>query len=298
VVVPRLLMEKLLLILLGLFAVGALILLSVYGYYLSAFIVAATLAVFFALRRHKAVLGADIWRETRHFPKAVAWTVAGFVILLIVSVAVSPNGKPRWPSSVSRSSAAMQQARAIYLLLSAYADAHQGAYPTGNSSTAIFQELIDADHMKPTGKNLEEVTNDVIGGSSVMDPAIFFLDLPDKTPATSTQLKPENVGFDVTIPMGKGHPQQLPVVFVTGYRISYMPGGTAIPLPGSGGRDWISVCYNSGTAYAIASGLRYSDRPSIRSDGVILNFVPAAFKPGGRNYVQLTPDGLLDSAQR
>lgn len=286
-------MDNIIFPLCSLCGIGALTILAVNGDYLSAFVIVAGFAVFFGLRRQKEFLGERAWRETRRFPKAVTWITAGFIILLVISVVISPTPGSHVPPGYSKSSAAMQQARAIYLLISAYADAHHGVYPTGNSSTEVFQKLIDENHMKPTGKSLEEVVHDVIEGNSVMDPAIFCLAMPGKTPATSTELRPENVCFDVTVPLGKGSPDELPAVFITGYKVTYVPSGTASPLPTSRDRYWTSVCYNGGSAYAVTKGLEGPNRPSIQPNGTVVNFVPATFSSTGKTYEQLTPDGPL-----
>jgi hypothetical protein len=46
---------------------------------------------------------------------------------------------------------------------------------------------------------------------------------------SSLSIKPENVCFDLTIPLEKSTPG-LPVVFTTGYRIKYVSGASAVPL--------------------------------------------------------------------
>jgi hypothetical protein len=286
-------MERIVLSLGSFFGICALIILLANADYLPALVIVAGFTAFLGLRRQKNVLGEHVWSVTRKWPKTVTWITVGFLLLIVISVIVSPDPGSHVPPGYSKSSAAMQQARAIYLLITAYADAHNGVYPTGNSSTEVFQKLVDENHMKPTGKSLEEVLHNVVGSDSVTDPAIFCLAMAGKSPATSTRLRPENVCFDVTIPLGKSSPDEMPAVFVTGYKISYVSGGTATPLTSSRDRYWTSVCYNGGMAYALMKGHDLPDWPSIQQDGVVTNFVPTKFNANGKKFQQLTPDGPI-----
>jgi hypothetical protein len=164
----------------------------------------------------------------------------------------------------------LMDAHGIGLALFEYAQDHKGAYPTGNSSTDIFQKLID--------------------GQYVSDPAIFWdeaLKVPGKIKATSTTLKPENICWDVTIPLNSTSSDYLPMVFSTGYKINYVPNGSAIPLfSASEGRPpGIAVTYHDGsTSFSVDDG---------KPDGIITNFINAKFDAAGTKYQQLTPDGPL-----
>jgi hypothetical protein len=157
----------------------------------------------------------------------------------------------------------MQQAKAIGLAMFQYATDHDGAYPTGKSSTEVFQQLLD--------------------GQYAPEPALFWVNLPGKTKPASRTLKPENVCFDVTTPVDANSPDALPLVFLTGYKVSYVAGGSAVPaFTSSQGRPLgITVCYKSNRAIFI--------RKSALPDGSIPNFVPADFDPAGKTYRQLTP---------
>lgn len=162
----------------------------------------------------------------------------------------------------------MQNARAISLLLAQYATDHHGAYPPGKSSTEVFQKLLDENYLN--------------------DPSVFFdkdFKIPGKIKATSHTLKPENVCWDITIPITEHSPDSLPIVFSTGYKIDYVPGGNAIPLfPSSENRPFnIVVTRHSMTTY----GLKRT--PS----GIATNFISSDFDAGEVHYQQLTPDGPL-----
>jgi len=186
----------------------------------------------------------------------------------------------------------MQRARIIGLAMFSYSVDHDGKYPDGKSSTEVFQKLID--------------------GKYITDPAIFYIPYPGKTKAQEGErLKPENVCWDVTCCLDTSAPDELPAVFITGYKINYIPGGTAVPLIkpypkfGPDPRNWtqwsngeprrpvserspgIAVCYKSNSAQF--RKLPLSENPN----GAIPNFIDLNFNPAGRTYRQLTPDGPL-----
>ena len=177
-------------------------------------------------------------------------------------------------------------------MMFAYANDNDGNYPDGKSSTEVFQKLLD--------------------GQYCSDPNISYISLPGKTKAIPGQkLKPENVSWDVTSPLNQNSPNELPVVFMTGYKVKYVSGGAAIPLvkpyPPFWTRTWlgwwqgepnpprnfealdpgIAVCYKSNSAKYI----KLETAPN--GEGAIPNFISPEFKPDGMPYRQLTPDGVL-----
>ncbi len=163
---------------------------------------------------------------------------------------------------------AIQTARSINQTMFAYASDHGGVYPIGNSSTEVFQRLIDEKY--------------------VTDPGLFFqesLNIPGKIKATSNVLKPENVCWDVTIPVDATSPDALPLVFLTGYKVNYVPDGSAVPLFSTNGKrlPGIAVCYHGNNSAFI--------RSDGKSDGVVTNFIFQKFDPADKKYQQLTPDG-------
>jgi hypothetical protein len=191
------------------------------------------------------------------------WIITALVLLFLVGVAVGPITPPvHHPLSSSSLQIAHEIGRAFFN----YAQDHNGNYPVGKSSTDVFQQLID--------------------GGYVDDPTLFYSALqPDgKVKANSKTLIPENVCWDVTIPLDFSSSDALPVVFSTGYRIEYAPNGKASPLAGRK-TPGIAVFYHSNAAWF------KTDNP--QADHVILNFISPDFKPDGKTYVQLTPDGPL-----
>ena len=182
----------------------------------------------------------------------------------------------------------MQNSRTIELAMFQYATDHGGNYPDGKSSTEVFQKLLD--------------------GKYLNDPSLFYIPLPGKTkPVEGQPLKPENVSWDVTSGVDSNTPDELPVIFMTDYQVTYAPGGVAVPLvkphPDFGDlpRTWaewwhgapeprhhpdpgIAVAYKGGSARVC----HFTD-----PDGTIHDFVPSNFDPKGRVYHQLTPDGTI-----
>jgi len=105
----------------------------------------------------------------------------------------------------------IQESRQIGLMMLSYATDHDGKYPDGNTSTEIFQKLIDENYCT--------------------DSTIFYIPLPGKTkPISGQKLKPENICWDVTSGLNQSSPDELPVVFMTGYKVTYAPGGSAVPI--------------------------------------------------------------------
>ena len=86
-------------------------------------------------------------------------------------------------------------------MMVSYAADHDGKFPDGNTSTEVFQKLIDENYGN--------------------DPTIFYIPLPGKTkPLAGQKLKPENVCWDVTSGLDQNSPDELPVIFMTGYLVS------------------------------------------------------------------------------
>ena len=178
-----------------------------------------------------------------------------------------------WPHRIrSRPNRTIQASHAIGLAMYAYANDNAGKYPTGKSSTDVFQQLID--------------------GEYVSDPKIFYIEelhIPGKRPATSKKLKPENVCWDVTAPLELSSDPSLPLLFITGFKMNYIPGGSAVPRPAPTSSSvvhaGIYVFYvNNSTMFRVNDG---------KPDEIVPNVVDPSFKPSGKTYIQLTPDGSL-----
>jgi type II secretory pathway pseudopilin PulG len=193
------------------------------------------------------------------------------IVLGILDLAVfPPTSTPQSPQSK-----AMIQARTIGLALQQYAADHGGRYPVGQSSTGVFQQLLF--------------------GKYVTDPAIFYYPLPGKLKPDVATLKPENVGWDVTCCVDSTSPNALPVVFLTGYTITYQAGARAVPIKQPTPRTWsewlsgvtrpvhfTAACYKDMSAKALQN-------PD--PDDSFPNFIPTDFDAKGKDYRQLTPEG-------
>jgi hypothetical protein len=202
------------------------------------------------------------------YQSAFRCILKGIVILGIIAVILGALlGPDSHPLYRAMENAAMQNANTIGICMFQYSVDHGGAYPEGKSSTEVFQKLVDEKY--------------------ITDPAIFYVRMPGKTRATSDKLKSENVSWDVTIPMDSNSPDGLPLVFLTGYKVMYAPGGSAIPLfKSSDGRlPGMAVCYKSNSAQFMKNG----ELPN----GAIPNFIPSNFDLAGKKFQQLTPEGPL-----
>ena len=218
------------------------------------------------------------------------WMFHGAVLLglfaLVVCVVIGPihHGIKH-----VRQSTSMRQAHIIGLALYSYAHDHGGNYPPGQSSTEVFQQLID--------------------GGYVTYPGTFYLPMAGKSAAEGRQkLRPENVCWDFTAGATAHSPGVLPVVFTTGYRVTYMPGAAAVPLvqpypvyimPARTWAQW----WNGNPkpfdqpgigAFYLNNSAKYSALVStLTSNASVPEFISPDFIPRGETYRQLTPNGPL-----
>jgi len=206
-------------------------------------------------------------------PKARDIIVIVVVILIVVGVLQTPSSSG---FSAGRSAAAMT-AKAISISLIAYSHDHAGQYPEGATSTEVFQHLIDEGY--------------------VTDPSIFYFayaHLTGKIRPEGMRLKPENVCWDITSSVDTSTPRNLPVVFITGYKVSYQAGAaaTAVVADSVPKRTW-SQWWNGVPAYrpfiAVATKDGVAKAVVANDDGSIPNFIPADFDAKGKTYRQLTP---------
>jgi len=211
------------------------------------------------------------------------------ILLILAGIALEP--RPGGIRQVPINSA-IQIGRQIGMMMFEYATDNDGNYPDGKSSTEVFQKLLD--------------------GGYCTDPTIFYISLSGKTKSLPGQkLKPENVCWDVTSSLNQNSPSGLPLVFMTGYKVNYVPGGTAVPLvkpyPPFWTRTWLGWLRgepepprNVNTldpgiaAFYIGNLAKFMKfNTTVNSEGSIPNFISPDFKPDGKTYRQLTPDGPL-----
>jgi hypothetical protein len=163
--------------------------------------------------------------------------------------------------------------REIALGLFAYSKDHGGNYPDGKSSTEVFQKLLDAHYVSRAD--------------------IFYMPLPGKTNAgqDARQLKPENVCWDVTRGVTDQSSDTVPVVFLTGYKVTYQPSSSALNLHPAGW--WATLFDKSGYGIAVCYRSNSGEAMKAAANGSIPDFIPANFDPRGQTYAQLTPEGEL-----
>ncbi len=194
----------------------------------------------------------------------------------------SALGPIRYGVHATRQSVMLQHAHALGLALYSYANDYSNTYPDGGSSTEVFQKLLD--------------------GGYVTDPALFYIPMPGKVrPVAGQKLKAENVSFDVTGGVTLSDPGELPLVFTTGYHLTFAPGTDAVPVlrpypkylvvrhtflfmtgPPAPADPGIGVFYVANNAVWINA-----------STGPIPNVVKSTFNAKGKTFRQLTPDGVL-----
>jgi hypothetical protein len=159
-------------------------------------------------------------------------------------------------------------------VMAAYAKDHNGKFPIGANSIEVFQKLMDENY--------------------VTDPSLFYKPQfnsengPDAA-TTPSHLSPEKVWWDVTIPVDSTSPDDLPLVFESGFRIRYSPGAGAVRPPSWKSRPntGIAVC----TKGMMATYWKNLDSSSDAQ--IIPEILPANFNPKGVTYIQLTPGGPL-----
>jgi len=166
---------------------------------------------------------------------------------------------------------ACQKVRSIGLCLYAYAQDHNGHYPEGKTSTEVFEKLIEGKYAK--------------------GPELFYFQTAGKIPPTSSILKAENVAWDMTSCSDSSPPDAVPVIFMTGYKITYQAGTSAMPV-NQQPRTWRQWWNGSASPDTFVAIYYYSNSVTVKlpdKDGSIPNFIPVDFDPKGKTYRQLTP---------
>ena len=172
-------------------------------------------------------------------------------------------------------SSGVQQAHAIQIVLSDYALEHPDEFAKAKSSTEVFQKLLDE--------------------KFVTDATTFYYPLPGKVRTTpdAKKLLPENVGFDITYSNDDHIPGYMPMVFSSGFAVTYHAGAKAVPLrKAHSWQDWWEGAHPP-TSIVVDTKDGKGSWWYVDPDGSIPKFLPAEFDPKGKIYRQLTPDGKL-----
>jgi hypothetical protein len=114
--------------------------------------------------------------KQKHYFRAVVVCFGLFLIGILPFLLIGPLPGGIQPNL---GSGWLQNTRTIGIAMFQYSNDHNSVYPDGESSTEVFQKLLDEKY--------------------ISDPTIFYIPLPGKIkPIEGQPLKPENVCFDVT----------------------------------------------------------------------------------------------------
>jgi hypothetical protein len=227
--------------------------------------------------------------ETTHRHVGLTWLhalIRTITLLAILILTWQLNVMPLCasPTDEQEDAAVTGQCRTIALAMFQYANDHGGKYPDGSSSTEVFQKLVD--------------------GGYLTVPDAFYVSLPHKQRQDpGRRLRPENVSFDVTVGASLEDSPELPLVFLTGYKIDYNAGGKAASLTilypqyhtekqGSVTASAEFGPYLVVTYLSLEPKMLKLELPS-GQPGYVSNFVPLDFDAHGKTYRQLTPEGVL-----
>ncbi|MEM1059056.1 MAG: hypothetical protein AAGK14_07395 [Verrucomicrobiota bacterium] len=177
----------------------------------------------------------------------------------------------------------ISDARMLGLKMKQYAFDHEGRYPTGESSTEVFQHLMDQGYLTPN--EASEI--------------LYIYGMPGKTRYRGTgPLQPENVCFDVIVSVDLGDNDWLPIVMSTGWKIPEFAEGVAPTVLDPAQAKTIDR-YNTGwfeeavpsLAFAREGGAaEFAKEHGPKHDGRLEQFFPPGidFAPG-KTYRQLRP---------
>lgn len=145
-------------------------------------------------------------------------------------------------------------------VLNRYANDHGGAYPDGQTSTEVFQKLLDEKY--------------------IFDPTVFYFPMKGKTKPVGARLTADNVCFDVTGGATTKSSKFLPIVFTTGYNVTYAAGTPAeSDIAGRDDVKGIAVTYLDGSSSYLPTA----------GQGSAANFIDPHFEAAGATYRQLKP---------
>jgi len=102
-----------------------------------------------------------------------------------------------------------------------------------------------------------------------------------KTKPTSSKLTPENVCFDVTTGATADSPDSLPLVYSTGYVISFTAGDNALPI------DRNKVPWSGIGVFTKGNQANFLQADET---GTVANLMPTGFNSGKNAYQQVTPE--------
>ncbi len=120
-----------------------------------------------------------------------------------------------------RTGQAVSNARKLGTVLYHYAKDHGFQYPEGNSSTEVFNHLMEQGYLAP-----ENAANLYIRGMPGKEPfrtEQTWWEWMTGTPAP-TQLEAKHVCYDVIAPLTHRDPDGMPMIISTGWKLNFEPG--------------------------------------------------------------------------
>jgi hypothetical protein len=178
----------------------------------------------------------------------IALIVIGALAILSVpcccGVALGPimNGIKKAKENV-----ALQQAHLISQAMMSYANDHNGTFPDAPEAPAAGS-VLSVGNGGAGATTSTEVFQKLIDGHYVTSPAIFYFAMPGKVRPIGDRLASNNVCFDVTAGLTASPPSGIPMVFVTGFNVTYGP-DLRVTREGSLPFDGFIAAYTGGVAH-------------------------------------------------
>jgi len=154
---------------------------------------------------------------------AIAAIICGAVFVLVLPCCAGIALGPITAGiEKAKENVALQHARIISIAMVAYAADHNGNFPDAAEASAGQSLLtLGGSGSSPGASTSTEVFQKLIDGKYVSDPALFYIAMPGKVSPVGNQLTAANVCFDVTAGLTSSSPSGVPLVFTTGFSVSY-----------------------------------------------------------------------------
>jgi len=128
----------------------------------------------------------------------VAGILAVLAMFMVPAIHVGPVGSPQ--------TRYLHDVRQVGILMMQYALDNGNQYPTGTTSTEVFQELIDTGYLE----------------AEAAASMLYIEGMPGKVPYPGTgPLQPENVCYDVAAPATLSSHDGLPLIVSTGWELTF-----------------------------------------------------------------------------
>jgi len=141
--------------------------------------------------------------------------------------------------STGRESWKLENLKALGDAMRAYAAEHGGRYPEGVTSTEVFNVLIAEGYLEDHRVALD-------GGidKSNLFAVVAGTGEEDETNPETTRLKGPGVAWDATAGLDADTPADVPLLYTTGFDVTYAPGRR--PIPQAGTEERLVMVYTHG----------------------------------------------------